>query len=147
MNNNAPSIVTVGQRVETLRHSDSIDCVVYRKVLLEETMSDLGALKCEDEPEFEYQRIGMGKILITNRFDGELLDDRGDVVISDSPMQEAHIEPLEVGAFAVKKQDLIGAMLGLGILIGFEIIGTFSNAPKWVIAPREEFHNLQRSSP
>lgn len=151
-NNNVPMAITAAQRMEALTHPDSPDCTVLRKVLLRtsnEMMGGLDVLESEDEPDYEYQSIGMGKILLTSRFTGSDIFDQGDGFVPDEPMQEALIFSVDVLGFEPQKNDLVGAMLGGGVIIGFEIVGITGNAsiypytPKWVIAPRNELHSLE----
>lgn len=149
MINQEPFKIMEAASTEILRHPNSMDCTVYRKVLLRTpTLDDLDILESEDELDFEYQSLGMGKVLVTSRFEGELLDDYGDVISSDKPMQEAQIVSIDVPGFTPQKQDLIGAMLGCGIVIGFEIMGVIDSdanstlAAKFVIVSRDDLHDL-----
>lgn len=162
MINNVPIRIMEASRTVTLKHPNSMDCTVYRKVLLRAsdgtmggmpTLGGLGVLKNEDEDEFEYQPLGLGKILITSRFEGGDMFDRGDGIVADQPMQEALIVSVDVPGFELKKQDLIGVMPGGGVLIGFEIVGITGNVSiypyttKFIITPRDELHNLQPWTP
>jgi len=159
MINNVPVAITKAASAVTRKHPNSMDCVVYRKVLTDpddgqnmgglSTLGGMGVLKGEDEADFEYQKVGMGRILITARFEGGEISDRGDSIVPDQPMQEAQIvSAANVPDFQVQKGDLVGVMPGGGVLIGFEIIGQTGNiaiypyASKWVIAPRDELHDL-----
>lgn len=158
MINNVPIKIMQATRAVTLKHPNSLDCVVYRKELLRSddesmgglpTLGGMGVLKSEDEDEFEYARLGEGKILIHGRFSGGDMSDRGDGITPDEPMQEASIVSLDALDFEPKKGDLVGVMPGGGVLIGFEIIGTTGNVSiypyttKFIIAPRDELHDLQ----
>ncbi|MEJ7804435.1 MAG: hypothetical protein WKG03_00725 [Telluria sp.] len=159
MINNVPIKIMEASRNVARRHPNSIDCVVLRKKLLSPpgaeqmgglpTMGGMGVLKSEDEPDFEYVQIGLGKVLVTGRFDGGDMTDRGDSIVPDLPMQEAQIVSAdEVPGFEVKKGDLVGMMPGGGVLIGFEIVGStgsvaiYPYVTKWIIAPRDELHDL-----
>jgi hypothetical protein len=165
-----PIRIMQAARTVTLKHPNSMDCVVYRKVLkrtADETMGGLptlgglGVLKNEDEPEFEYTQLGMGRILITSRYDGGAdMTDRGDAIVPSEPMQEAQIVCLDVEVDGVKqpgpdpqKGDLVGVMPGGGVLIGFEIVGVtgsvaiYPYTTKFVIAPRDELHDLAPWTP
>jgi hypothetical protein len=163
MINNVPIKIMQASRIVALRHPNSLDCIVYRKMILADSTGDdmgglptlggLGVLKSEDEPDFEYVKLGEGKLHITSRFEGGSLFDRGDGIASDEPMQEAQIEPVVLGEFEVKSGDLVAATPGGGVLIGFEVIGKPSTvsiypyASKWVIAPRDELHDLAPWTP
>lgn len=163
---NVPIKIMQAARTVTLRHPNSIPCVVLRKVLLKPaggeemgglpTLGGMGVLKSEDEPDYEYQRIGEGKIHITGQFSGGDMSDRGDSIVPDQPMQEANIVCFDVVVDGIKqpgpevqKGDLVGVMPGGGVLIGFEIVGQtgsvaiYPYATKWVVAPRDELHDLE----
>lgn len=165
-----PIKIMQAARTVTLKHPNSMDCVVYRKVLkrtADETMGGLptlgglGVLKNEDEPEFEYQQLGPGRILITSRYDGgNDMTDRGDAIVPSESMQEAQIVCLDVVVDGIKqpgpdpqKGDLVGVMPGGGVLIGFEIVGVtgsvaiYPYTTKFVIAPRDELHDFAPWTP
>jgi len=159
MINNVPVRITQAAHAVTRRHPNSIDCVILRKVLTAPageqmgglpTLGGMGVLKSEDEPDFEYKRVGLGKILLTGQFSGGDMSDRGDNIVPDQPMQEAQIVYAdELHPFEVQKGDLVGMMPGGGVLVGFEIVGQTGNVAiypyvtKWVIAPRDELHDLE----
>lgn len=165
MINEVPAKIMEASRTVTLKHPNSMDCTLYRKILTRAapdgstmgglpTLGGLGVLSPEDEEQFEYQPLGAAKILITGRFDGELdLSDRHDSLPPDVAMQEALIEPLPgednaPATWSPHKYDLVGVEPGGGVLIGFEIVGMVSNVniypytTKFVIAPRDELHDL-----
>ncbi|MDF0506841.1 hypothetical protein POK33_39500 [Burkholderia cenocepacia] len=147
-------------RTVTLKHPNSMDCTVFRRVLKRTapdggsvgglpTLGGLAVLSPEDEPEYDYEPLGEAKILITSRFDGDVdLSDRMDSLPPDVSLQEALIEAIEVPGFTPKKYDLVGVMPGGGVLIGFEVVGTTSSVgiypyvTKYVIAPRDKLHDL-----
>lgn len=165
-----PIKIVEAARAVTLRHPNAVDCVVLRKVLLTPpdaeqmgglpTLGGMGVLKSEDSPDFEYQKIGEGKILMTGQFSGGEMTDQGDSILPDQPMQEARIECADVVVDGIKqpgptinKGDLIGMMPGGGVLIGFEVVGQVGNVAiwpyvtKWVVAPRDELHDLEPWKP
>lgn len=162
MINQVPIKITEAARAVTLKHPNSMDCAIYRKVNKrtntenEEmggipTLGGLGVLSSEDEPDFEYQKLGEAKILITSRYDGLLdMHEGGDSLVPDVMAQEAQIESTEaVPTFTPKKNDLVAVMPGGGVVIGFEIAGTTGNVAiypyttKFVIIPRDELHDLE----
>jgi hypothetical protein len=156
MINSIPVAINHAARTVTLKHPNSLDCALYRKVISRvaddgttegglPTIGGLGVLTPEDEPEFEYQPLGEGKLLITSRFEGTLdLTDRGDALAPDTQLLEALVEPVDVPGFQVKKYDLIAAMPGGGVVIAYEVVGMISAvgiapyAKKWILAPRDE---------
>ncbi len=165
-----PIKIMQAARAVAMKHPNSMDCVLYRKELKRTaddtmggmpTLGGLGVLKNEDEPEFEYKTLGPGRILITSRYEGGSdMTDRGDAIVPSEPAQEAQIVCLDVVVDGVKqpgpepqKGDLVGVMPGGGVLIGFEIVGQVGNVAiypyttKWVIAPRDELHDLEPWTP
>lgn len=155
---NVPVRITQAALAVARRHPNSIDCVIFRKVLTAPageqmgglpTLGGMGVMKSEDDPDFEYQRVGLGKILVTGQFSGGEMSDQGDNIVPDQPMQEAQIVCADdLHPFDVKKGDLVGMMPGGGVLIGFEIVGQtgavniYPYVTKWVISPRDELHDL-----
>jgi hypothetical protein len=137
-----------------------MDCEVWRKLVLrtapggEEmggrpTLGGLAVLTGDEEPEFEYQRLGEGRIYFTDRYDGQLSTvDRGDSLAQDVVLVQALIEPLEAGAFTIKKEDLVGVMPGGGVLIGYEVfdipgsVNIYPYTSKYVLAPRDVLTDL-----
>lgn len=169
---NVPIRIMEAARTVALKHPNSIDCVLFRKVLLTPpdaeqmgglpTLGGMGVLRGDDVPDFEYQQIGTGKILVTGTFSGGAMADDGESIApgADQNLQEAQIVCLDVVVGGVKQPgaepargDLVGMMPGGGVLIGFEIIDQTGNvaiypyATKWVIAPRDELHDLAPWSP
>lgn len=160
MINSVPVAISNAARTVTLKHPNSQDCVVYRKVLDRvapdgstegglPTLGGLGVLTPEDEDSFSYQPLGDGKVLITSHFEGTLdLTDRGDAIAPDTQLLEALIEAVDVPGFSVLKSDLIAVMPGGGVVIAYEVVGTTSAvgiypyAEKWVLAPRDELSDL-----
>ncbi len=161
-----PIKITQATRAVTLKHPNSMDCVIYRKVNKRSnpdgeemggipTLGGLGVLSSEDEPDFEYEELGAAKILVTSRYESNLdMADSGDSIAPDTMMQEAQIESVEpVPAFTPKKNDLIAVMPGGGVVIGFEIVGTTASVgiypytTKYVIAARDELHDLEPWKP
>jgi hypothetical protein len=158
MINSVPIKINQAARTVTLKHPNSLDCTVYRKVLLrtsDETMGGLptlgglGVLKGEDEPEFEYQALGPAKVLMTGQYEAADLVDRGDAIAPPAAQIEAQIECVDVPGFELRKNDLLAVMPGGGVVIGYEVVGMTSSVnifpytQKWVIAPRDDLHDLE----
>ena len=164
MINAVPKDIIEEARMETLKHPDAMDCVIYRMVLLRTTgetligLSDLGVLNDEDEDEdedegeFEYQALGPAKILMKGKYQGCDMVDNGDALVPDS-LLEALIECVDAPGFEIKKDDMVMVMLGGGVVIGFEIVGVTDSADiypytkRWVVSPREELHSFGPDEP
>lgn len=97
---------------------------MLRDLRLDDRALTEGLLKSEDEPDFEYALLGPAKMLITGRFEGGDMDDRGDDIVASGGLeQEALIYKVDTPGFKPKKGDLVGAMPDAGVLIGIEIVG------------------------
>lgn len=144
-------------RAVTLHHPNSMDCRLLRKTILRSsngdigglpTLGGMGVLNSEDEPAYEYQHIGEGKLLLISRFDGSQGLDDGSGLASNVRMAEVQIAMHDV-LLQVQKGDLVGALLGNGVVIGFEVMGSLGNmslhpAPlRYVVAARDELHTLR----
>lgn len=156
----APRRINSASRTVTLKHPNSMDCEIWRKVVKraapgdEEmggrpTLGGLGVLTAEEEPEFDYEKLGEGRILLTGHYDGMLSAvDRGDSLAQEVAFVQALIEPLEAGQFVMTREDLVGVMPGGGVLIGYEIVdipgsvNIYPYSTKYVLAPRDVLTDL-----
>jgi len=160
MINEIPRKVMEAANTVALKHPQSMDATIYRKVFKRTnttgemmggapTLGGLGVLTPEDEDQYEYQEVGEVKLLIVSRFDGELdTTDREDSFVPGSDMQEALIASVASPPVEIKKYDLVAAMPGGGVVIAFEIlklpttVSIFPYTTKYVIAPRDDLHSL-----
>lgn len=164
MINGVPTAITQAARTVTLKHPNAMDCDVYRKVVTRTddgtlgglpTLGGLGVLKSEDEPEFEYQKLGAAKVLMTGQHDDAAgLNDRGDAIAPSTAQVEAQIEFVDATtSTTIQKNDLLAVMPGGGVVIGFEVVGMTSSVniypytPKWVLAARDDLHDLEPWQP
>ncbi len=156
MINSISSAIKTAARAVTLRHPNSMICSLWRKTILRTsstemgglpTLGGMGVLSNEDELEFEYQKIGEGKLLPLTRFEGAQGLDDGSGVVTDTPVMEAQIAMLDL-LLQVQKGDLIAAQLGAGVVVAFEVLGSTASislppAPlRYLLAPRDELHSL-----
>jgi hypothetical protein len=153
-----PQRVMEATATVTRKHPNSLDVTIYRKVLKRKsdgemgglpTLGGLGVLSPDDEDEYEYREVGEGRMLITSRFDGELdTTDREDSFVPEAAMIEATIAPLVGPQFDIHKYDLVAAMPGGGVVIGYEILKLpttttiYPYTTKYVLAPRDDLNNL-----
>lgn len=160
MINGVPTKIMQAARAVTLKHPNSMDATIYRKVFKRTnatgemmggapTLGGLGVLTPEDEDSFEYEEIGDAKILMVSRFDGEIdTSDRHDSSIPGVEMQEALIESTAVPPVAIKKYDLVAAMPGGGVVLALEVLSLpttttiFPFTTKYIVAPRDDLHSL-----
>ena len=160
MINAVPIAITKAARQMTLRHPNSLDASIYRKVFNRTnatgetlggapTLGGLGVLLPEDEDDYTYVELGDAKVLLVSKFEGNIdMSDRNDSVVPNEEMYEALIEDLPNSPFHFKKYDLVATEPGGGVVIAYEIMAiptTINNYPfttKYVIAPRDDLTNL-----
>lgn len=86
-----PNKINEAVRLVTLRHPNSMPCIVFRKNTLRvdappgsmgghPTLGGMGVLTSEDEDNYEWTLLGSGKILFTGGFGGTTVVDRNDAV-------------------------------------------------------------------
>lgn len=163
-----PQAVANVSRQVALRHPNSMECSVWRKVVTrveidpetEEpsemggapTMGGMGVLRHEDEEEIEFVELGEAKCLFCGVYAGSELSDRENQSLLPNA-QETQIEALkgpgEEGHFTADSGDLVLVILGFGVVVAFEVVGqlTSSNFPpyvrRYVINPRDDLHALE----
>lgn len=159
MINQVSEAVSRATRAVVLKHPNSMECQVYRKVVKRTnptgetmggapTLGGMGVLSSEDEPDFEYQPVGSARVLFSAF--GQDLDivDRDDGVALPVGVVAAQIEALDNTQFTPEKYDLLACMPGGGVLIGFEVVGLSTSiniypyTRKYAVAPRDELHDL-----
>jgi hypothetical protein len=160
MLNNVSIKIAQAARTVALKHPNSMDCAIYRKVLTRrnednetlgglQTLGGLGVLTPEDEAEYEYVEVGEARMYVTNPFQGPVdMTDRNDSMAPGTEMSEALIEPTQVPEFPIKKYDLCAAFPGGGVVVVWEIVsmptmtGIYPYVTKYVIAPRDDLNGL-----
>lgn len=160
MLNAVPTAINAATRQVVLRHPNSMDCTVYKKVVKRvETFGDLdpdspapddlsevggmptlggmGVLRSEDESDFDYVERGAAKCLFAGVFAPNDLNERDDAVLQQDA-QEAQVECLAApGApeyFQADTTDLVMITPGLGVVLAYEVatISGMANIPPYV---------------
>lgn len=155
-------------RAVTLRHPNAMDCVVYRRRIKRveidpatglpgesadgmPTLGGMTVIAADDEPDFDYDLLGPGKVIFTAHYAGGVMNER-----MDAPLQEgttdAQIEPIgDPGTpehFDVQKGDLVAVMPGLGVVLAYTCEFTRSgtmipgHVMTSVLQPRDDLHQL-----
>lgn len=153
MLSNVALAVRRSARAVTLNHPNRMGCTVYRKVVTRTepdslgglpTLGGLGVLDDEDEPDFEYQELGDGSLVMLGTYQGGFRSDDNTLLDNpNTPQQEAFIEPLIENAFTLNKHDLISVVIGDAVLPYevADITGTVNIPPftqKYVLQLRDE---------
>lgn len=155
MLNLVPAGMRQAARQMVIRHGNSMDCTIYRKVVARTvgteagtmgnlpTMGGLGVTEAEDETEVDYQPLGEGKILFGGVYEKTNYNDAKDSA-EQQQQSEALFEPTVAGDFELRKSDLVMAMPGGGVVIPYEVAGVINNVnippyvPKYVLVPQGE---------
>lgn len=162
MLNRVPETVARNARKVTLRHPNSIDCVVWRKSVTRTdtgtvgglpTLGGLTVLDSEDESQYEYTELGEAKMLF-GQYDPSLNNTlNNDTTLNYAPMPITNVQiecVLDAGDpdyFTPERHDLVVSMPGAGIVIPFEIEdvqGSIAIPPytrRYTIAARSDTEN------
>lgn len=168
MLNNVPASVANAVRNTVLLHPNAFDCVVWRKHVTRveidpvtgqpstmgenPTLGGMGVLKTEDEAEFEYVELGEGKTLFLGPYQPTSASERGTSPVPAETTEasvESLAEPGQSGSFEATVGDLVMLTLGMGIVLGYEVVDVIipiGIAPyavrKAVLQPRDYLHTL-----
>ncbi|SER36110.1 MULTISPECIES: hypothetical protein [Pseudomonas] len=153
---NVPVQVARAQRQMVLRAPNSMECTLLRKKIKRSSegeaiggmplLGGLGVLDSEDEPDYEYEEIGEGRVLFCGIYQaapGNVVDS-GDGVIYAEGAMECLVEPKVEGAFEVKKHDEIMVMPGMGFVLPYEVVGITSVSsippylPRLIVEKRQD---------
>ncbi len=167
MLNAVPRTINAASRQITLRHPNSFDCIVSRRVNKRveagadgkpsesagmPTLGGMGVLRSEDEAEFEYVPLGPAKVLSSAPFSPMDLNDPASATLAEQ-QKEALIEcvaaPGTPEYFEAQNNDLLMMDLGLGVIMAFEVAVLESrvNVPpytrRYVLNPRDDLNYLE----
>lgn len=151
----------------------SMDCFVYRKVLLpvtdggadrhEESWGGLGAVNTQDDHAFDYVQQGRAKLMLLDRFMGGRVFENNAAVDMQGVPTMALLEPYDpslpksswpcrLTGWEFEIGDLVMARMGQAALLGFEVMDrTGSSAMadygiKYVLNKRDELDYLEAFS-
>lgn len=124
--------ISKAARNVVLRHPNAFDIVLYRKTVERDSPALLGGalvLSSEDEPDFDYDELGNGRIVFVDQYAGmTAFSDSQTVADYGAPTFNALIQPIaatdeEDGHFTPQKSDVLYVHVGMGIALAFEITG------------------------
>ena len=144
MLNRVPEQTNKAARAVTLRHPNSMECFVLRKVILREEEPELGGLPSvggmglfdsEDEADVDWVSLGYGALLMCTTYQQSSMNDRSDGVDLSYPLVEAMIEltieksdpEYDAKKHKVKKHDVVYIILTDDVKIAFEVVGIQGN--------------------
>jgi hypothetical protein len=167
MLHSVPTAVNRASRQVTLRHPNSFDAVVSRKVVKRvendqngdpnemggaPTLGGMGVLRSEDEPEFEYEPLGAAKVARAAAFPQSDFIDRGNGVLAEGAMEvliECVAKEGTPEFFVVENDDLVSIIVGPGVVISYTAATTASPvglAPyerRYVLNPRDDLAYIE----
>lgn len=138
---NVPRQINTAARAVTLRHPQSIPCVVFRKAVARTddppgqlgslpTLGGIGVLSSEDESTFDWDALGEGKILFTGTFPGSSQAERADGLVP-VPEVEALVEAVAAidspAYFVPRRNDVIYVLIGQDVHLPYEITAIEGN--------------------
>lgn len=145
MLNNVPAGINRSARLVTLRHPNSMEATLYRKVVKRAadstpasmggmpTIGGLGVLDSEDEADYEYQELGEAKVVFIGQFQAptnNMVDADNGLNYADAPIEalvECVVEPTDPAYFTPDSRDMLMVMPGGGFAIAYEIAGVTGN--------------------
>lgn len=160
MLNSVPTAINASARMVVLRHPNTMDCVVYKKVVKRTeslgeadpdtstpsdlsveagmpTLGGMGVMRSEDEADYDYVELGPAKCLFIGGYTPTDLNERDDAPLQQN-LQEARVECIaEPGTpehFETDTTDLVMITPGLGVVLSFEVatVTGMSNIPPYV---------------
>lgn len=161
-----PSAINRAARQVTLRHPNAFDVTVYRKVLKRvekddsgadstmggtPTLGGMGVLRSEEEADYEYTELGLGKMMFAGAFEPQDFNEHDSALIAENAravLIEAKAEPGAAGYFLADTTDLVMADLGMGVILSWEVAtasGTVNVPPytrKLIVNPRDDLNQL-----
>jgi hypothetical protein len=109
MLNQIPEAIKKSSRLLTMRHPNSVDAKLFRKVLTRNHQEQLGGammLGAEDETDYDVIELGDAKMLFLGRIAGSQWAANGLDYVNDEDIA-ACIEPLDETAFKPQKNDRV----------------------------------------
>lgn len=151
---NVPVTVNKAARRVIMKHPNSIPCQVFRMVINRNeplsagapTIGGLGVVTPDDEPDYDWQELGVGWALKAQPFDPSPMYDRQDAHNDSGDefryMIEPYFEPFTDGWFDIKNQDVVYMTPYPNIKLAFEVVGQETVLDMFPYATR---YVLQRS--
>ena len=145
-------------RTVVLRHPNSMEVAVFRKVLKRvddsapgtmgglPTLGGMGVLDSEDEDDYDFAALGDGKLLPCEAFQPSSMVDRDDGIdAAEGVMLYCMVEPVALPgtdeSFELKTHDLVFLIVWEGVYVGYEVVGRETNIN---IAPFVRRYVLQK---
>lgn len=137
-------------RMVTLHHPNAFDAVCFKRIFTTELGDNkivgVEVLGGEDNPDIDYQPLGMAKVLFVDPWQASnVIADH--INANDGRVKQlALIEPDIEGEFTLEKQDLFYLQIEEGLALCYEIVGienpvglpTALNAKRYVINKRDD---------
>lgn len=159
MLNQIPTQQNNAIRIVTLRHPNSFDAYLYRKILLRigddevggiPTIGGLGVLSTEDEPDTDWEEKGEAKVLFVDSYMASGMNDLQSNVNYEGVGFYARIEsiasPDSEGWFQPKKNDIVYLVIADSVAVAYQItdVSGVSGIPpytqRYELQKRDDLH-------
>ncbi len=145
MLNNVPIQVNRAARQVTLRHPNSMDCSLWKKVILREsdstpenfgglpTIGGAGVLDSEDEAAYTYEFVADARIMFTGQYmavSSNMTDTENGLNYSELPLEaliECTADPASPEWVLPDKPMVVTVFPGNGVVVPWQIVGTTGN--------------------
>ena len=164
-----PQAINQSSRQVVLRHPNSQDVTVYRKVIKRvetepstgdpsemggyPTQGGMGILSAEDEADFEYIARGPGRMMsVGGQFAAQEMIRRDNGLVAEAQREvliEAVADPGKPGYFVADSSDLVCVIIGPGVVLAFEVVDVVGdvNIPPYtrrlVLNPRDDLDYVE----
>ena len=146
--------ISKANRLVVLKHPNSFDCTISRKIVSRvsgsslgsmPTLGGLGVLSSEDESEVSWETIGRGKLLFSDSHVPSPHDDRSETINYGDIGYLALIEHLADDEYPdliqPKKSDVIYIILLAGAAVAYEVTGVQADVS---VPPYTRRYELQK---
>lgn len=144
MLNNVPVQVNRAARQVVLRHPNSMDCSLWKKVILRTndpvenfggmpTIGGAGVLDSEDEANYTYEFLADAKIMFTGQYmasSSNMIDTENGLNYADLPLEaliECTADPASAEWVMPDKPMVVTVFPGNGVVVPYQIVGTTGN--------------------
>lgn len=145
MLNNVPTQINKAARQVVLRHPNSMDCTLWRKVINRvsgdtpptfggmPTIGGMGVMDAEDEADYSYAELADAKIVFTGQYaatSANMSDTENYLNYAEMPMEaliECVLDPAAAGWVMPDKPMVVTVFPGNGVVVTYQIVGTTGN--------------------
>lgn len=145
MINNAAIQVARQARNVALRHPNSMDCTLWKKVINRvstetpptfggmPTIGGMGVIDAEDEPDYTYAELADAKVVFLGLYQASqsnMIDTENGLNYAEAPIEaliECVLDPSATGWVLPDKPMIVTVFPGNGVVVTYQIVGTTGN--------------------